>query len=658
MVKADKGGALLIVQPELLEKAVTEKLENPNLYDKLDVDPTNVLHDELFDMWVRGKKAAFVSEYEAQRVMGITESNNKSTSSHFKPGTSYFYPMLKIHKLRKEELKPGVNPPARLVTALQEGISKRSDVFIADRYLKDLEQHYCKDLLKDTNNALSWLDSVNETYSTNEKKNMKAFTFDFKSLYDNLKPTLVKEAVEHAMEACRPGWSRPKRKWILDLIDMSLRSSIGKFKDSWYIQKNGVPTGGSLCVQLANITVFYIMNKAVYSKPRLMQNIKESKRYIDDGAGFYIGSERSFKTWMNSVNEALQPYGLLIDEYTIKDIDEFAPFLDILFCFDKNGNLQTDLYVKPTDARSYLNYNSAHPNHIFSGIVYSQCLRLRRIINDNPRLKTRLDELCLAFEKSCYPKSMLTNISNKVLNMERTVNPVNPINTDESSSKPILVVSCFGTDDKLVKTLKAHEDDLLKTNSFKNSAKPLFQFVKKTGPNIGSMLSVVKSLALGRKNGKTTPCNAHSNCKCCLLIGDKNIDDINGKPVPVAPGNCKTKNSIYLVVCKLCFKPYTGRTIQQICKRMNGHRECYYKLLRNENVDVSSDDYSLGLHLLHEHGLSDPGDFNKHYQVQLMEVCSPSLLEKKEHNYIHGYNTLYPIGLNKINPFGLPKLSV
>ena len=172
------------------------------------------------------------------------------------------------------------------------------------------------------------------------------------------------------------------------------------------------------------------------------------------------------------------------------------------------------------------------------------------------------------------------------------------------------------------------------------------------------MLSVVKSLALGRKIGKTTPCNAHANCKCCFLIGDKNIDAINGKPVPVAPGNCKTKNYIYLVVCKLCFKPYTGRTIQMICKRMNGHRECFYKLLRNETVDVSSDDYSLGLHLVHEHGLSDPGDFNKHYQVQLMEVCSPSLLEKKEHNYIHGYNTLYPIGLNKINPFGIPRLSV
>ena len=68
-----------------------------------------------------------------------------------------------------------------------------------------------------------------------------------------------------------------------------------------------------------------------------MSNGKETKRYIDDGAGFYTGSERSFITWMNAVNNALRPYGLYIDEYTIKDVDMFVPFLDIKFCFDSDG---------------------------------------------------------------------------------------------------------------------------------------------------------------------------------------------------------------------------------------------------------------------------------------------------------------------------------
>ena len=93
------------------------------------------------------------------------------------------------------------------------------------------------------------MEDVNEKYSVAEKKQMKAFTYDFKSLYDNLKPELVKEAVEAAMIEKRPGWSSAKRKWILDLTDISLCASIGKSKDNFYRQKKGVPTGGSLGVQ-------------------------------------------------------------------------------------------------------------------------------------------------------------------------------------------------------------------------------------------------------------------------------------------------------------------------------------------------------------------------------------------------------------------------
>ena len=112
----------------------------------------------------------------------------------------------------------------------------------------------------------------------------------------------------------RPGWSADKRKWIVDLVDLCLRSSVCKFKENWYIQKNGVPNGGFLCVQLANIAVLYVMNKAIYSKPQLKQSVKEALRYKKDGAVFFMGSERSFNTWMNAVNTTLQPYDLFIDD--------------------------------------------------------------------------------------------------------------------------------------------------------------------------------------------------------------------------------------------------------------------------------------------------------------------------------------------------------
>jgi hypothetical protein len=440
------------------------------------------------------------------------------------------------------------------------------------------------------------------------------------------------------------------------LIDISLRASIGKFKDNFYLQKNGVPTGGSLCVQLANIAVFYIMHKAVYSQTKMMSNVKEAMRYIDDGAGFYVGSERSFKAWMKTVNAALSPYGLHIDEFVIKEINEFAPFLDIQFCFDSEGKLQTDLFTKPTDARSYLHFSSAHPKHVFPGIVYSQCLRLRRIINDDHRLKNRLAELTVAFKKSGYPQNLLQNIASKVQLLQRELE--RPTSANETQQpNPILLVSCHGNDDKLVKTIKAHENGLAKTESFKNASAPLFKFVKKTASNVGSKLSVLKSIALGKKSGCTVPCNSRSNCMCCNLIDSNQYFEVNRVSVPCAPASCKSKNVIYAVTCKTCAKAYIGRTVQPLRDRISGQRGNFYKLLNDEDYD-DSDDYSLGMHLVHEHKCDNRADFGQFFKIQTLLICSPSMLEKQEHLFIHRLRTLHPMGLNKNNPFGLACLSL
>ena len=174
----------------------------------------------------------------------------------------------------------------------------------------------------------------------------------------------------------------------------------------------------------------------------------------------------------------------------------------------------------------------------------------------------RLDELLAAFDKSGYPEGLLTTIRNKVRNMERRLStPTDRNDIDvEPDAKPIVIVSCNGTDEKLIKSIRKYESDLSNTNSFKDAVKPLFQYVKKTGSNVGSQLSVLKSIALGRKKGDTIPCRHHGNCKCCKLIKDEVVEDVNGRPVTTAPGNCKSKNLIYLVTCSLCDKSYIGLT--------------------------------------------------------------------------------------------------
>ena len=72
-----------------------------------------------------------------------------------------------------------------------------------------------------------------------------------------------------------------------------------------------------------------------------MSNIEASKRFIDDGCGVFRGTKRQFTDWINRVNSLLATYGLNIDEYSFSEPGHYVSFLDIKFCFDPDGVLQT-----------------------------------------------------------------------------------------------------------------------------------------------------------------------------------------------------------------------------------------------------------------------------------------------------------------------------
>ena len=281
---------------------------------------------------------------------------------------------------------------------------------------------------------------------------------------------MVLTALKEAAEECRPHWPPDFVAWLIELVKMSLESSIGVFEGSWYKQRKGVPTGGSLCVQLANITVYSTMRKVVYSNAELMKDVLSAKRYVDDGAGLFKGSTDSFKGWIDSVNEGFAPFGLTIDESCICPTDNYISFLDIQFCFDSAGLLQTDLYTKPTDSRAYLNFNSAHPKHTFSGIVYSGCFRLRKIINNQGRLEQRLKELGDCFKNAGYPVSLIENIIQKALSSERCLKRKSERTQAEECLTPsIRLVSTFGSDMEIVSSVKKFATSLSRTRSFSES---------------------------------------------------------------------------------------------------------------------------------------------------------------------------------------------
>ena len=79
-------------------------------------------------------------------------------------------------------------------------------------------------------------------------------------------------------------------------------------------------------------------------------------------------------------------------KFTAEYSKEAINFLDVKIRLAE-GELMTDLFVKPTVTHHFLDPSSSHPYHCKKGIPYSQALRLNRICSDNKSFHKRCNDL-------------------------------------------------------------------------------------------------------------------------------------------------------------------------------------------------------------------------------------------------------------------------
>ena len=582
VVQADKGGALIISHKSYIRDLEQAKLLDTKRYVDLGTsDPTETAYKKLLNLWRLGENTDLVSRNESKEVVGLCErktdpktgritNQRPSTLSLYKPGTPYFYGLLKIHKLKPEELIPGVIVPIRLVTNLREAVTTRSDKFLNHKFLKPLQDDFCNDVVQDSTEVLQWLEELNKK----KLPGVKGFSWDFSALYDNLSPTLVITALKCAINECRPGWSVELVDWIIQLVELSLNSAFAKYGRSWYRSLIGIPTGGSLSVVLANIAVYYALRTVLVDNyaPELV----DFKRFIDDIAGMWLGSEEAFNIWADKINAQLQSkFSLSIKDkpteaWDLNAPEKFTVFLDIKFRFDEVEGLVTDINIKATDARAYLHYSSYHPRKTFPSIVYSQALRYRRIINDDAILKERLDELLECFLNSGYPKHMVRGVLNDVITRKRTLDYTKKT---EESPFPVVWVQTFSPATPNISELVTQANKTLKLSPcWKDVERPL-GVVSRRGKNIGDLILNRKKFSLEvepeLKTSGTVRCTPENQSKrgrpcqgCQLMSGLSSIKSkVDGKVHVVDGGNCKTKRIVYCGDYELCGMQYVGQTV-------------------------------------------------------------------------------------------------
>ena len=74
---------------------------------------------------------------------------------------------------------------------------------------------------------------------------------------------------------------------------------------------------------------------------------------------------------------------------------------------NKNGQIITDIYCKPTDTQQYLHFNSHHPKNCIKSTPYPLACRICTIITNKNLRKTHLKELHTTHHQRGYPTTQI-----------------------------------------------------------------------------------------------------------------------------------------------------------------------------------------------------------------------------------------------------------
>ena len=205
------------------------------------------------------------------------------------------------------------------------------------------------------------------------KKSAILVSVDIASLYTNIPHkeridacTYYMEKYEHEIPAFTP------REGVIRILFIFILENIYfQFLDEIYLQILWIAMVTKVAPPYASLFLGVFEERNIFEKfPNL---ISVFLRFLDDIFFIWNHGEEElhrFFTYLNSLQSTIK--------FTYQFSREQINFLNTTVYIDKQTRkLKTKLYIKPTDTRSFLHYDSYHPDHTKEGIVYSQALRYR-----------------------------------------------------------------------------------------------------------------------------------------------------------------------------------------------------------------------------------------------------------------------------------------
>jgi hypothetical protein len=390
--KTDKGGGICILDKNIYEEKILKMLLDKDTYDELPEDPTNTITNNITDEILLMMHARVIPDKIANFILPNTPSR-----------TPLFYGLPKIHK---------PDTPLRPIVSGCDGPTDNLSEYVV-KYLQPMAETLPA-YFRDTTHLLKLLSEIN---SPDEQ--ITLITADVTSLYTNIPHEdgiqTIKDFITEQIHTVNFPPELPpiiRTRHFCHLIKLILQNSSFMFGNRAFRQKFGTSMGTRMAPPYANIFMDTLDRKICH---KFDKQILLYKRFIDDILIIFTGTATQTQELMTYANDIHKNIKL-----TFNTSQDSIDFMDITLQLNKNNTLHSKLYRKPTDTLALLNFHSNHPRHQKIGIIYSQALRLNRLISNRDELDKELQNLTITLTTKGYPLKTINHDIAKALRRTQT----------------------------------------------------------------------------------------------------------------------------------------------------------------------------------------------------------------------------------------------
>ena len=573
----DKGPSFTKMTKEQYLEAGSKELSNRTFYEEVSEDLSKEVkrkNDILVQSMIeKGEITEKVGEF---LVSGGDKLSN-------------FYHLLKTHNIPTDVSDPSQwlqenGFPIRGIISGLGSPTERLSGFI-DHFL----QPGMKSLgtfLQDTKHTLQIISQLNDQIDRGEisLEGVNLVSLDVNKMYNNITEDLGKSACQKYLQSRSETRSQSANEEadvsttsIMEGLELCLKNNYFSFNGKIYRQLGGVGTGIKLAPPYACIAMGDFEDNVFNSQNSMLELILLWKRFIDDIFLLFKGSRAEcemFLDWLNSIMPGVINLKCNFSEDTLE-------FLDLKIMI-KNGRLETELYVKPTNLQLFLDYTSNHPTHCKDAIVYCQALRVVERCSEPSTAQPHLDSLKKKFLDRQYPEDLVEKQFQRAKSKDRKSLIFQKRKDNVGGDNKIRLIFTYNRGNPpLHKWIRESRKFLVSTKG-KELGRNM-QVTYKQPRNLRKIVTGCRKISSeGGPNIPTTPftevgcfkCN-HCKVSCPKIVETTKFSSTNtGRSYRIKQKiDCDSSYVIYLITCSGCKGQYVGKSVTSFKNRHSNHMQ-------------------------------------------------------------------------------------